>query len=248
MGPVNRRSEKGSEFLEYLLSEPRPAGSRLPSINDLAAELGVSPSKLREQLEVARALGLVEVRPKTGIRTREFSALPALRLAVLYGVATDGGWFEALRDLRARIETAYWDEAVRLLEDDDLLRLESLIEQGWAKLQGSPVQIPHAEHRALHMGVFARSPNPLAHALLETYWEAYEAVGLGLYADYAYLREVWTYHRRMVEAIRAGDLEAGKRAFIEHTGLLRTRAQPAEMSLGGSPPPAFPGNWRGDLG
>ncbi|HSR48075.1 MAG TPA: FCD domain-containing protein [Anaerolineales bacterium] len=245
---MNRRSEKGSEFLDYLLSEPRPAGTRLPSINDLATVLGISPSKLREQLEVARALGLVEVRPKTGIRTREFSPLPALRLAILYGVATDGAWFEALRDLRTRLETTYWEEAVTLLEEADLQRLEALIEQGWAKLQGNPVQIPHAEHRALHVGVFARLPNPMARALLESYWEAYEAVGLGLYADYEYLRQVWTYHRSMVEAIRAGNLEAGKRAFVEHTGLLRTRPQPAEMSMSGAPPPAFPGNWRGDLG
>lgn len=245
---MNNQRNRGSELLEYLAAEARPAGTRLPSISDLATELGISASKLREQLEVARALGLVEVRPKTGIRTRAFSTLPALRLMSLHGLAVAPEWFEVLRDLRTHLETSYWEEAVRLLQEADLQHLEALVEQGWAKLRGTPVQIPHAEHRALHMGVFVRLANPLARALLESYWEAYEAVGLGLYADYAYLREVWTYHARMVQAIREGNLEDGKRAFVEHTGLLRSRPPAAEMSLAQSHPPAFPGNWKGDLG
>lgn len=245
---MNRSFQQGSELLDYLGSQSRPAGTRLPSISALATELGISSSKLREQLEVARALGLVEVRPKTGIRTLEFSYLPAFRLVSLVGLAMDAERFESLRDLRTRLEISYWDQAVDLLEDADLDRLESLVDQGWARLRGTPVQIPHAEHRALHMTVFARLPNAVVRALLEGYWEAYEAVGLGLYADYAYLSEVWSYHERMVKAIRQGDSVTGKRLFAEHTGLLRTRAHPAERPAGPAHPEAFPGNWKGDLG
>jgi DNA-binding FadR family transcriptional regulator len=214
----------------------------------MADELGISVSKLREQLEVARALGLVEVRPKTGVRTLGFSYEPALRLMAELAIAENPDHFEALRDMRTHLETSYWTEAVSCLEEADIRRLEDLVEQGWARLRGSPIQIPHAEHRALHMTVFARLPNPLAVALLETYWYAYEAVGLGLYADYAYLSEVWTFHERMVHAIRAGDFEAGKQAFIEHTGLLRMRGAPAGVGVGQTHPAVHPGNWRGDLG
>lgn len=245
---MNRHYQEGSELLDYLAAEPRPAGTRLPSIAVLASDLGISASKLREQLEVARALGLVEVRPKTGIRTLEFSYLPAFRLISLIGLALSPERFDGLRDLRTRLEFSHWDEAVGLLAADDLDRLDSLVEQGWSKLRGTPVQIPHAEHRALHMTVFSRLPNAVVRALLEAYWEAYEAVGLGLYADYAYLSEVWSYHERMVGAIRSGDSEMGKTLFLEHTGLLRTRAHQAERSLAQANPPAFPGNWRGDLG
>ena len=59
----------GSEFLRYLVENGAEAGGRLPPIPTLAQELGISSGKLREQLEVARELGFVEVRPKTGIRT-----------------------------------------------------------------------------------------------------------------------------------------------------------------------------------
>ena len=59
-----------SELLDYIIRENFQAGQRLPTINELQDEehLGVGVSKVREQLEVARALGLVEVRSKTGMR------------------------------------------------------------------------------------------------------------------------------------------------------------------------------------
>jgi len=234
-----------TDLLDYIAQQAREPGTRVPPISELSEMLGISPSKLREQLEVARALEFVEVRPKTGIRTREISYLPPLRLGLLSVLAQDPSRFEEIRALRTTLEAAYWIEAVGLLEPSDLDRLERLVAQAWEKLRGTPIQIPHAEHKALHLTVFSRLPNLLVRALLEGYWEAYEAVGLSLYADYAYLHEVWTYHETMVGAIRAGDPEAGLRALVRHTGLLRARSRPARE---GSSPGIPSSNWKGDLG
>ncbi|HMK08178.1 MAG TPA: FCD domain-containing protein [Anaerolineales bacterium] len=234
-----------SDLLDYIAQEASQPGARVPPISELSEALGISPSKLREQLEVARALGIVDVRPKTGIRTRDVSYLPPLRLGLLSVLAREPARFEEIRSLRTTLEAAYWKEAVALLLPEDLDRLERLVAQAWEKLRGAPIQIPHAEHRALHLTVFARLPNLLVRALLEAYWEAYEAVGLSLYADYAYLHEVWTYHESMVAAIRRGDPEAGLQALVRHTGLLRTRSvPPGETGLTAAPA----GNWKGDLG
>jgi len=213
----------GSDLLDYIIHEARTPGSRVPPISELSETLGISPSKLREQLEVARALEIVEVRPKTGIRTKEFSYLPPLRLSLRSALAQDPSRFEDIRLVRTTLEAAFWKEAIGLLQPTDLDLLEKLVARAWEKLHGTPVQIPHNEHRDLHLTIFGRLPNQLVRALLEAYWEAYEAVGLSLYADYGYLHEVWTYHERMVEAIRRGDAEAGLQALVSHTGLLRTR-------------------------
>jgi DNA-binding FadR family transcriptional regulator len=234
-----------SDLLDYIAQQAREPGARVPPISELSETLGISPSKLREQLEVARALEIVEVRPKTGIRTREFSYLPPLRLGLLSALAQDPSRFEEIRSVRTTLEEAYWKEAVGLLQGQDIDRLERLVAQAWEKLRGAPVQIPHAEHKALHLTVFSRLPNQLVRALLEAYWEAYEAVGLSLYADYAYLHEVWSYHETMVAAIRRGDLETGLQALISHTGLLRTRTIPGPEVEVAAVPPA---NWKGDLG
>nr|HNB53332.1 FCD domain-containing protein [Anaerolineales bacterium] len=131
--------------------------------------------------------------------------------------------FRAFSELRNRIEAGFWCEAVAALTPEDHAELQNCIALAWEKLNGTPIRIPHPEHRKLHLTIFSRLDNPFVRGLLEAYWEAYEAVELDSYADYAYLREVWGYHQSMVEAIVLGDVEASKQAFIEHTGLLRHR-------------------------
>jgi len=56
--------------------------------------------------------------------------------------------------------------------------------------------------------------------ILEAYWDAYEGIGLNVFTDYAYLREVWEYHQRMVDSICSEDFEAGYRALVEHADML----------------------------
>src|SRR5512140_861368 len=107
-----------SEFMRYLASHPE-AESGLPSLNELSRELGISLAGLREQLEVARALGLVEVRPRTGTRRRPFSFAPAVNQSLGYAVVLNHTLFDRFAQLRNHIETAYWDEAVRLLTHED---------------------------------------------------------------------------------------------------------------------------------
>ena len=92
---------------------------------------------------------------------------------------------------------------------------------------GLPVpQIPHQEHRELHLLIYQRLENPFVSGLLEAYWNLYEAAGLDVYTDIAYLQQVWLYHEKMVEAICVGNLEGGYNIMIEHIGLLAQRNKP----------------------
>src|SRR5512141_114239 len=106
----DRSSTDLSEFLRYLAGHPE-AENGLPSLIELSRELGISVAGLREQLEVARALGLVEVRPRTGTRRRPFSFAPAVNQTLGYAVALDHSHFDQFAHLRNHIEAAYWDEA-----------------------------------------------------------------------------------------------------------------------------------------
>ncbi len=79
------------------------------------------------------------------------------------------------------------------------------------------MQIPHEEHKQLHLTIFGRLENPFVSGILEAYWEAYESIGLNVFTDYAYLREVWGYHQRMVDSICSGDLEKAATAPWSNT-------------------------------
>lgn len=199
------------------------SGDRLPSLNEVSKELGVSVALLREQLEVAKAIGLVEVRPRTGIRRLPYTFLPAVRQSLTYALAIDPAYFVAYSDLRIHIESVYWDEAARRLTREDQEALKRLIARAWEKLKGRPIQIPHVEHRQLHLKIYSRLENPFVQGLLEAYWEAYEEVGLNLYTDLDYLQQVWQYHEEMVNAICEGDLRRGYQALIQHKDLLYHR-------------------------
>ncbi len=214
-----------SEFLRYLAATP-PQDERIPPLAELSQELGVSIAILREQMEVARALGLVEVKPKTGIRRLPYSFGPAVRKSLRYAVATNQAYFSVFADLRRHIEQAYWFEAVVLLNQQDRENLRCLVSKAQAKLGGDPVQIPHWEHREFHLLVYRRLDNPFVLGILETYWELYEEVGLAVFTDYNYLQTVWKYHQKMAESICNNDYTAGYQALIDHMDLLQQRSKP----------------------
>jgi len=215
-----------SEFLRYLAGHGDTNGQQLPTLNELSRELGVSIASLREQLEVARALGLVEVRPRTGTKRLPYTFTPAVRQSLRYALILNNEYFQKYSELRKHIESAYWHEAVKLLTDADKLELQSLIARAKEKLHGNPIQIPHEEHRKLHLVIYRRLENPFVTGLLEAYWDAYEAVGLNVFTGgLSYLEEVWEYHTQMVEAICNNDYEAGYQALIQHTDLLYHRPE-----------------------
>lgn len=212
-----------SEFLRYLALHEE-AENKLPSLNKLSEELGVSVASLREQLEVARALGLVEVRPRLGTRRRTYSFTPAVRQSLRYALALNDEHFRKYAELRNHVESAFWYEAVEKLASEDKQALRAIIVRAWEKLRRSQIQVPHEEHRKLHLLIYSRLENPFVTGILEAYWDAYEAVGLNVFTGgFDYLQEVWTYHEEMVEGICTGNFEAGYQALVRHTDLLYHR-------------------------
>jgi DNA-binding FadR family transcriptional regulator len=221
------RNASPSEFIQYLLDSN--SADRVPPLSELSQILGVSIPRLREQLEAAKTLGLVEVRPRTGIRRLPYSFTPAVRQSLAYAIEVDRAYFDAFSDVRNHLESAFWHEAVSRLNPQDHTELQRLMDRAWDKLHSPQVKIPHEEHRQLHMAIYQRLDNPFVLGILEAYWEAYEAVGLNMYADYDYLQQVWNYHQRMVDAICAGDFDAGFDALTEHKDLLYHRPVAALM-------------------
>lgn len=222
----SQKYHESSKFLQYLARENND-GDRLPALTTLSQNLGLSLSSLREQLEVARALGLVDVRPKTGIHRLPYRFTPAVVNSLSYATQVDRNYFfQLFSDFRNHIEAVYWHEAIASLTLEDFDRLGNLVGCAMRKLSGSPIQIPHAEHRQLHLSIYRRLSNPFVTGVLEAYWETYEAVGLDVYTDISYLKKVWSYHQKMVEAICNQKDDEGYTAFIEHVDLLQERFHP----------------------
>jgi DNA-binding FadR family transcriptional regulator len=222
-----RLNKLDSAFLRYLVDNRVAPCDRLPTLNQIGQELGVSVGKLREQLEIARGLGLVSVRPRVGIVREPFDFSQAVLAGVLFGLGTGEAQFKQFSDLRQAIEIDFWETAVHELTHEDKQQLQSLVASAWAKLKGNPIHVPNEEHRQLHLTIFCRLPNPFVQGMLATYWDAYEAVELTRFAPYDYWLEVWEYHERIVEAIVQGDAPLGLALLKTHFGLLPEQSSSA---------------------
>jgi DNA-binding FadR family transcriptional regulator len=211
-------------LLEYL-SSARHTGDngapQIPSLKELGEEYHVSIAKLREQLSVARSLGFVDVQPRTGITLLPYSFSPAVKNSLAYALSVDRSYFKDFSDLRRHVEANYWYEAVEKLDMEDLSQLNSLVENACIKLNSSPPQLPHQEHRDLHLIIYGKLDNVFVVGLLEAYWDAYEAVGLTQYTELSHLKSVWQYHAQIVEALVAGDVDRGYQLLLEHMDLIK---------------------------
>ena len=150
-----------SAFLRYLLTQGCQPGARLPSLDEISNDIGISVGKLREQFEVARVLGLVEASPRRGIRCLPYEFAPAVRLSLMVALAIEPGAFRAFSTLRIHLETSFWEEAVALLTDEDKTHLHELVAQAKAKLNNERAQIPYAEHRGIPPGHLLQAGEPI---------------------------------------------------------------------------------------
>lgn len=215
-------------ILKYLVDEGPKGGdepAKLPPLGDLARELGVSRGKLREDLITAQAYGLVEMRPGDGTYICPFDFYAAIRPAVLYSIACDKQNFDRFYQVRARLEAAFWEQAVFALDQTDYEALDRILERAERRLGGVPIEIPHEEHRDLHLRIFVKLDNTFVQGLLSAYWDAYEAVELHRYFELSYYERMWSSHRELVAFLKEGRYQEGKETLIRHFRILEDRLQ-----------------------
>jgi DNA-binding FadR family transcriptional regulator len=212
-----------SSFLQYIAAISETGEDRIPPLSDLSRILGISVATLREQLEIARIMGFVEVKPKAGIRKTPYSFKPAVATSLTYALASEAAPFEQYASLRKHLEAAYFLEAVKSLTPEDKSDLEGIVVRAEEKLRRAPAVIPTSEHREFHLLIYKRINNPFMLGLLEAYWDLYKAVGFEIYPDMAYVSNIWQYHRKMVELINARNYDQAYQSLLEHMELIALR-------------------------
>lgn len=189
-----------------------PSGTPLPNEDDLAAELGVSRTVVREAVKALQAKGLVEVRPKTGTRVRPRRAWHLLDADVIAWQFTDIEQSDDLRELY-EVRSSIAAAAARLAAVRRTTEQLDEIEAHQRRIEAAAAE-PLARRVAeldFHAAVAAAAHNSLlAHvsAMIRVAIEA-AAVPAGSARDdgSAALRVT------LVDAIRAGDAESAEKAM-----------------------------------
>lgn len=219
-----------SEFLRYIAKKSALGEERIPPLALLSKELQVSIASLREQLEVARVLGFVEIKPKTGIRWLPYNFTPSMLLSVYYSITISPDYFDQFRDFRNHLEAAYFMESAAKLTRNDIEKLDQIVKDAEEKILSNPPQLPHPEHREFHATIFSKTQNTFAQSVFSVYWDVYEYQGYAIINDLDYLKRVWHYHRLVMEGIQTGNLNQSFDAFLEHKDLMikNNKNQPSQ--------------------
>ncbi len=213
-------TEVARRLLDYLLSGTVRAGERIPSERQLAAQLGVGRSSVRDALRPLLLLGVVEARQGDGtyLRQPESSLLPqAVEWGLLLGEHTTIDLVEA----RAYIEVAIAELAARRRSDADLARLKALLGQ-MSKIGVAGEEFNEAD-LAFHLALAEASGNTVLFGTIASIRTLLRVWITRVTAAAASTKQSYEEHVPIFDAIRASDPVAAAAAMRAHMVSARAR-------------------------
>lgn len=209
--------EVADRLQERILDGTFRPGDRLPPERDLADQLGVNRSSVREALKKLEQLRLVEIQQGSGIRVREFSDASfelVMRLLFREG-RPDLSWIRDLLEVRRVFLLGLAPLSFERATEDEISRLAELVER--AASPDTPdeefprlfIQIQDTHARMTHNQVVVLLWNNLRRFALQAPFEA------SLHRLARERRDLIPPLRRTANALRARDLDSGLRASRE---------------------------------
>jgi DNA-binding FadR family transcriptional regulator len=187
-------------------------GAHLPNEDELAAELGVSRTVIREAVKALQAKGLVEVRPKTGTRVRPRRAWHLLDADIVAWQFADMRRAEDLRELyevRSSIAAAAARLAAARRTDEQLADIEAH-HRRIAAAAAEPIARRNAE-LDFHAAVVDAAENSLLAHVNAMVRIALEAAAVR--APAATDEETLVVRIAVIDAIRARDADGAEKAM-----------------------------------
>src|SRR3954454_18316726 len=200
-------------LIALVIERQLEAGDRLPPERELAAEMGVSRSSLREALRALAMLGVTEMRHGDGTYLTSLEPAVLMRPVGLVLALSDAGLAE-LFEARKLVEPGLARLAAERIGDEAAAELCRCAEASQETLQDAEAFMWH--HIEVH-GLIARAAD---NAILSRLLDSIAGMGLasrrrtGRIAD---VREQSARdHREIAAAIAAHDAEEAKAAMLRH--------------------------------
>jgi GntR family transcriptional repressor for pyruvate dehydrogenase complex len=211
---------------ELIVGESLCPGDRLPGERQLAEQLGISRTVVREAIRLLSVRGLVEVKPGRGTFVRVLSPSDAaVPLQLLLKLRQCPDLLDHVYEVRHMIEIEVAGLAAERATEQDHMALEAAIE-------GMAVHIDDAEEfimydLAFHSALAAATHNDLFSVLLSAisgFWS--EAAFLAYQAPSA-AEDSLAYHRDILRHVEARDSEKARQAMCRHVRYSQEQAQAA---------------------
>jgi GntR family transcriptional repressor for pyruvate dehydrogenase complex len=208
-----RLSDKVADMmLKTILSRRLKPGDRLPSERELGEQFGVSRTVVREAVRALAAKGLIEVRSGSGLRVAavDASAVSESMGLFLRGATLD---YPKVHEVRTTLEVQMAGAAAARRSEVDIESLREACERVEASIEDvesaavSDVEFHREIARATHNELYLVLLDAIGDAQLEIRRENL-AAGAG--------DTTIAHHRRILDAIVAGDPEGARKAMRAH--------------------------------
>lgn len=199
----------------WVLSGRYKPGETLPREGDMATGLGVSRTSIREAVKALAAKGLLETRPRVGVRVQprpDWRLLDPIVLSWHPDLSADPELLDSLIETRRIIEPAAAELAARRGTAADLKRLESAFSE-MRRAIPDDLEACCAADMAFHRTVIEASHNVVLQTMvgtIETILTASFRLTTSLMENQARTLGV---HKRVLEAIRVHDTASARTAM-----------------------------------
>ncbi|SFZ80692.1 DNA-binding transcriptional regulator, FadR family [Devosia enhydra] len=215
---MNERIERpGDQLVQRIVDLVRRKGigegERIPGETDLSAELGVSRPAVREALMSLEAVGMLVSRKGSGrvLQRMDFGA-------VLQKVATlaplDDRRMLELLSIRQLLEVGFLAESISRMTPQSLDALGRVTAEIEAKAARGDyfAEEDQTFHLLLHSGL----ENAVLNGILSLFWTSYRRIDPERMSHSQRLDETAAHHRRIHDAIRAGDVRRAQHHLDRH--------------------------------
>ncbi|MBI4790056.1 MAG: FadR family transcriptional regulator [Chloroflexi bacterium] len=201
------------EIQEFILGGRLEPGTKLPPERDLAVQMGVSRTVIRDAVHVLVTKGLLE--SKQGIGTIVHQITPdhmVEPLSIL--IQTQSISLDHLHQVRSILEVENAGLAAQQAQMKDIQRLEQIV-----STMDQVVHDPHAYAGAdaqFHRAVAVLSGNPLLVLLLDSIRDLMQEVRVAVAKLPDLSKTVAPDHNRILERIKARDTEGARAEMARH--------------------------------
>lgn len=206
-------------------------GAPLPPEGELAQQLGVSRSSVREGIRALESVGIVEIRRGVGVFVGAFSFTPLLD-NLAFGLRGAQREIEETLEIRRALEGALIERVMARIGEDDLAELNRILERMRDRAERG--ESFGAEDQAFHKTLFRCCGNETLGRLLDIFWLAFFKASDDLTLDNPDPMATWRDHKAIVSAIERGDT-AGARALLDahYDGITRLLTASRRKQLAG---------------
>jgi GntR family transcriptional regulator, transcriptional repressor for pyruvate dehydrogenase complex len=186
-------------------------GEQLPSERELAEQLGVSRSTVREAVQFLGALGLVEIRHGSGTFVRSDGDLPSewLQWTRRHQVEV-----HELLEVRRGLEAVAAELAAE--RSHDLQAMEAALADMEAAIHGPDVPGLVEADLSFHTALAAASGNTALRHLTESLGRELLRERGAIWNEPGRPERSLREHRRIFESVRAGDALGARTALVDH--------------------------------